>query len=365
MSTINENEQFSNILEFKDDIEHSPFSFEDIDEFPIFKKEEEESHSSYIFSDKKGNPLIINNENFVNYFMHIDYNTPLTKESMENLKNNINILDDKSIIKEDSSQPSFPSSQNNSNSSNENKKKCILSKKTKKEKEYGILTDSKTGITYNEEDDPINYRKAKKRIQNRESALRIKKMRESGTSKLEEEIEHLREDNVRLINENISLKKEKEFLIEQIKFMQKIIKESNLEFKLKNACSDKSDTNSNSSNEETGKEPVFYYNGSKQKIKGKLFNVFIICTLSLIYIIGECTLNGDKSNNQNLNMRNGHSIHLNSIKEKEIMKYSVWFYLSKILLIVIFLLIIPLFKEIGNIFEMIFKRNKKYHYYNL
>ena len=363
MSILNNDDNLNNSYE-KDVKNLSPNLLNIKDEQIFFKDGEDDDFSSSLFSDKS-RPLFISNENFINYFMHIDYNTPLTKESMENLKNNINILDDKSIIKEDSSQPSFPSSQNNSNSSNENKKKCILSKKTKKEKEYGILTDSKTGITYNEEDDPINYRKAKKRIQNRESALRIKKMRESGTSKLEEEIEHLREDNVRLINENISLKKEKEFLIEQIKFMQKIIKESNLEFKLKNACSDKSDTNSNSSNEETGKEPVFYYNGSKQKIKGKLFNVFIICTLSLIYIIGECTLNGDKSNNQNLNMRNGHSIHLNSIKEKEIMKYSVWFYLSKILLVIIFLLIIPLFKEIGKIFEMIFKRNKKYHYYNL
>jgi len=172
-------------------------------------------------------------------------------------------------------------------------------KKWKKEKVYGILTDSKTGITYNEEDDPINYRKAKKRIQNRESALRMKKMRENDSCKLEEEITHLREDNIRLINENISLKKEKEFLIEQIKFMQKIIKQSNLEFKLKNELSDSADNNSNSSNDETRKEPVFYYDGSKQKIKGKLFNVFTICTLSLLYIIGECSLNGDKSNNQN------------------------------------------------------------------
>ena len=146
--------------------------------------------------------------------------------------------------------------------------------------------------------------------------------------------------------------------------MQKVIKESNLEFKLKNVYSDKSDTNSNSSNEEVRNQRVFYYDGSKQKIKGKLFNVFIICTLSLIYIIGECRWGGDKSNGQNLNMRNQRSIHLNSINEKEIIKNSVWFYISKIILVVIFLLIIPLFKEIWKFCEMIFKRNKKNHYYS-
>ena len=363
MSILNNDDNFNNSFD-KEIKSLSPNSLNSKEEHEYFKDREEDEFSNSLFLDKS-RPLYISNENFINYFMHIDYNTPLTKESMENLKNNINIPDDKSTIKEDTSHPNFPPTQKNLNTSNENQdKSSILSKKTKKEKEYGILTDSKTGITYNEEDDPINYRKAKKRIQNRESALRMKKLRENGTSKLEEEMEHLREDNIRLINENISLKKEKEFLIEQIKFMQKVIKESNLEFKLKNVYSDKSETNSNSSNEEIGKQKVFYYEGSKQKIKGKLFNVFIICTLSLIYIIGECSWGGDKSNGQNLNMRNEHSIHLNSIKEKEFIKNSVWFYSSKIILVVIFLLIIPLFKEIWKFCEMIFKRNKKTHYYS-
>lgn len=364
MSILNNDndDNFSN--SFDRDIKNiSPNSLNNKEEQDYFKNAEEDDYSCSLFSDKS-RPLFISNENFINYFMHIDYNTPLTKESMENLKTNINILDDKSNKKKDKSHPNFQSSPKNLNLSENQDKSTILSKNIKKEKEFGILTDSKTGITYNEEEDPINYRKAKKRIQNRESALRMKKMRENGASKLEEEMGHLREDNIRLINENISLKKEKEFLIEQIKFMQKIIKESNLEFKLKNTYSDKSDTNSNSSNEDLRKEPVFYYDGSKQKIKGKLFNVFIICTLSLIYIIGECSLNGDKSNGKNINMNNEHSIHLNSIKEKEINKNSIWFYLSKIILVVIFLLIIPLFKEIGKFFEMIFKRNKNKYYYN-
>ena len=377
MSFLDENEddEISNIYN-KDNISLSPISLNNKEDQDFLNNAEDDnySRSSFILSEKS-RPLFISNENFINYFMHIDYNTPLNRESIETLKNNMNMNNKIINIKDNSSQLNLNNSElpkNNINSTNENQNKnSFLSKKSKKEKEYGILTDSKTGITYNEEDDPINYRKAKKRIQNRESALRMKKMREKGNNQLEEEIVHLKEDNLRLINENVSLKKEKEFLIEQIKFMQKIIKESNLEVKLKNEINDGDiDNNSisisnSSSNDENKKEPIFYYNGSKQRIKGKLFNVFIICTLSLIYIIGECSLNGDKINNQNMGVRNQRSIQLNSIKEKEgnLMKSTIWFYFSKIILVVIFLMIIPLFKEIGKFFEIIIKRNKKNKYY--
>ena len=361
MSTLKEEENsdnFSNIFE-KDIYMHlSQNPLEGQEQPNSFNSEEKNnfSHSSYIFSDKS-RPLFINNENFINYFMHIDYNTPLNKENGLTLEDKINSLKEESSSQHNSFNP-----QNILNSSNENQNKSsILSKNSKKEKEYGILTDSKTGITYNEEEDPVNYRKAKKRIQNRESALRMKKMRENGNNKLEDELNHLREDNIRLINENISLKKEKEFLIEQIKFMQKVIKQSNLEFKLKSENLDSTDNNSSSSNDEIKKEPVFYYDGSKQKIKGKLFNVFIICTLSLIYIIGEYSLNEEKSSNQNTGIGNEHSIQLNSIKEKEGLKNnSVWFYLSKIILVTIFLMIIPLFKGIKNFFDMIINKNKRH-----
>ena len=44
----------------------------------------------------------------------------------------------------------------------------------------------------------------------------MKKLRENNASKTEEELLKLRDDNEMLIKENISLKKEKMFLIEQI-----------------------------------------------------------------------------------------------------------------------------------------------------
>ena len=344
MSIDDNNSLKSNI--FDDDIKLSP----------IHNEDDENSNSSFSLSQKYS-PLFINNENFINYFMHIDYNTPFQNNIKEDLKE----ISNPNLLKVESQ------SQNEVKTLNESNKKL----KKENKKEIGILFDSKTGISYNEEEDPVNYRKAKKRIQNRESALRMKKMREGLNSKIEEELFHLREDNIRLINENVSLKKEKEFLIDQIKFMQKIIKESNLEFKLKNEHSfdstdNNANTNNNSSSEENSTKKIFYYDGSKQKIKGNLFNVFIICTLSVLYIVGECGFNIDKADNnngQNTNLRSGNSIKLNSIKETISNKHSFWFYFSKMILLLIFILIIPSIKQAGKIFKDFIKRYRIRNYF--
>ena len=343
MSIDDNNSLKSNI--FDDDIKLSP----------IHNEDDENSNSSFSLSQKYS-PLFMNNENFINYFMHIDYNTPFQNNIKEDLKE----ISNPNLLKVESQ------SQNEIKTLNESNKKL----KKENKKEFGILFDSKTGISYNEEEDPVNYRKAKKRIQNRESALRMKKMREGLNSKIEEELFHLREDNIRLINENVSLKKEKEFLIDQIKFMQKIIKESNLEFKLKNEHSfdstdNNANTNNNSSSEENSTKKIFYYDGSKQKIKGNLFNVFIICTLSVLYIVGECGFNIDKADNngQNTNLRSGNSIKLNSIKETISNKHSFWFYFSKMILLLIFILIIPSIKQAGKIFKDFIKRYRIRNYF--
>ena len=50
-----------------------------------------------------------------------------------------------------------------------------------------MIKDELTGIIYYEKDDPVNFRKAKKRIQNRESAYRMKRMRKYNMDKLDEE----------------------------------------------------------------------------------------------------------------------------------------------------------------------------------
>lgn len=336
MSIFNEeDEKFSNLLE--DNIKFSDNSSKIFDV--------DESSYSNIISDKS-RPLFINNENFINYFMHIDYNTPLNSFKEEMSPSQLN-----NIQRNNEQSNNEKTKKEESKNINENSKET-LSKKTKRQinKDFGIIVDTLTGITYNEEEDPVNYRKAKKRIQNRESALRMKKLREFDSNKLSEEIKHLREDNIRLINENVSLKKEKVFLIDQIKFMQKIIKESNLEFKSnnENISQDKEEINI--------KGPVLFYDGSKQKLKGKIFNVFVICMLSIIYIAGECSY-GENNISQNYNIGNeGGRIQLNSVKEIK-NRFCVWNYLSKIILGILGLLIIPWLKEIGKI-PSLFKKRK-------
>ena len=220
MSLLEEQPNLLNLFSHSEEDEElnlypKPFE-EDTENFKFFPEIKEEM-------TEKPTPLFANNENFINYFMNIDYNTPLNPENKD--FNNI------SSSKSESDTP-----KKETNDSNEIKNNTLL-KKTKREKikeikikdkeKENMIIDNLTGITYYEKDDPINYRKAKKRIQNRESAYRMKKMRENNLCKLDEEMNRLKEDNIRLINENISLKKEKVFLIDQIKFMQKIIKESN------------------------------------------------------------------------------------------------------------------------------------------
>ena len=181
MSILNDDDDLSNIFN-KEDNTLSPITLNN-QEYQNFQnniKEDDYSHSSFILSDKS-RPLYISNENFINYFMHIDYNTPLNKEGIDTLKKNI--IDEKSNLKNDLSLESHINLKLNNTEKNieSQDKSTYLSKKSKKEKEkekeFGIITDSRTGITYNEEDDPVNYRKAKKRIQNRESSLRMKKLR--------------------------------------------------------------------------------------------------------------------------------------------------------------------------------------------
>ena len=272
----------------------------------------------------------IDNDKFLRYFMNIDYTTDFLNDiSSKEVSNSININETK----------------------NKNEKKEIenvstesqLTKKTQRDKDNGIIYDELTNITYVEKDDPIAFRKAKKRIQNRESALRMKKIKQINLLKNEDEINHLKKENEFLKYENSNLKKEKTFLIEQIKVMQNIINDSKIEF-----------NNKIGKIKEYENQEIFY-DGSKQKIKGKLFNIFIICFLSIIYIIGETDLNESSINNSRKN------ISMNSVNEKNRGKI-IWNLFSKVILFIIFLLIIPLIKSLTK-FPYIFISNnnrKKY-----
>ena len=79
MSFINDNENLSNIFESEENIKNSP----QLNDFHYFKNENEEL--SFTISNES-RPLFINNENFINYFMHIDYNTPFIKEKINSVE---------------------------------------------------------------------------------------------------------------------------------------------------------------------------------------------------------------------------------------------------------------------------------------
>ena len=156
-------------------------------------------------------------------------------------------------------------------------------------------------------------------------------------------INHLKKENEFLKYENSNLKKEKKFLIEQIKVMQNIINDSKIEF-----------------NNKIGKIKEYenqeiYYDGSKQKIKGKLFNIFIICFLSIIYIIGETDSNESSINNSRKN------ISMNSINVNNKSRI-IWNLFSKVILFIIFLLIIPLIKSLSKLPNIIISNNNKKKY---
>ena len=85
MSNDDNNSLKSNI--FDDDIKLSP----------IHNEEDENSNSSFSLSQKYPQ-LFINNENFINYFIHNDYCTSINNDLKEDLKeiNNKNISNEES-----------------------------------------------------------------------------------------------------------------------------------------------------------------------------------------------------------------------------------------------------------------------------
>ena len=293
-------------------------------------KEEENNNNSILSNNEKKQD--IDNDKFLEFFMNIDYTTDFLNDfSAKEFSNTINQTNndkiEKNIILKKENDISTQSQ---------------LTKKTQREKDNGILYDELTNITYIEKEDPIAFRKAKKRIQNRESALRMKKLKQMNSIKNENEIDFLKKENNNLKIENSNLKKEKIFLIEQIKVMQNILNDSKIEF------------NNKIGKIKEYKNNEIYYDGSKQTIKGKIFNIFLVCFLSMVYIIGESNSNESSFNNSRKN------ISMNSINPKNNTKKILWNLISKIILIIIVLLIIPLIKSLCSLPYIISNNKKKY-----
>ena len=146
-------------------------------------KEEENNNNSILSNNEKKQD--IDNDKFLEFFMNIDYTTDFLNDfSAKEFSNTINQTNndkiEKNIILKKENDISTQSQ---------------LTKKTQREKDNGILYDELTNITYIEKEDPIAFRKAKKRIQNRESALRMKKLKQMNSIKNENEIDFLKKEN--------------------------------------------------------------------------------------------------------------------------------------------------------------------------
>jgi len=87
-----------------------------------------------------------------------------------------------------------------------------------------LIIDEVTSKIYDPDVDPEEYRKARKRIQNRESAVRSRMKKKENNKQSEAELEFLRKENYRLNFENSSLKRERVFLYDQVKFLQGLLK---------------------------------------------------------------------------------------------------------------------------------------------
>ena len=253
---------------------------------------------------------------FLSYFMHIDYNTNFLNVSHSDSPSNVSLCG------------------STKTSSQEN-----LAKKTQRNNDVivhdDILIDELTGNVYNKTEDINAYRKAKKRIQNRESALRMKTLKRENLLQKEDMIKSLQQENEKLIKENVVLKKEKHFLIDQIKTMQQLLNKSRIKIQKKE------DIKISNENEDA----FLNYNGIGQNIKTRIFNVFLICFLCLIYIVGEHS-NVEDPQTKEAMFNKGQTITLNSFNDKSKSTISAWEILSKVTLVTICILILPWIKDI-------------------
>jgi hypothetical protein len=166
-----------------------------------------------------------------------------------------------------------------------------------------LIIDEITNKVYDPEVDADEYRKARKRIQNRESAIRSRIKKKECNKQFEAEMDYLRKENYRLNFENNSLKRERVFLFDQVKFLQGLLKKDSHNCITKTVIKQKDEniitepiqvdkdvsrqiTNDIENNTVerkpvTNSKPVF---GTYKKPPNKLFLIGVFCIISLVYV---------------------------------------------------------------------------------
>jgi len=97
-------------------------------------------------------------------------------------------------------------------------------------KYYEPIEDGDATFLY--EDDPSEYKKARKRIQNRESATRVRNRKKNYTEELEIELQKVRNENSHLKTRNSEMAAENHLLKQQITFLETIVNTKNEEIQL-------------------------------------------------------------------------------------------------------------------------------------
>jgi len=95
------------------------------------------------------------------------------------------------------------------------------SRKVRIQKCYEPLMDN--GILYIYNENPEEYKKARKRIQNRESATRVRHKKKNATEDLIDQVKFLKDESLSLQTQNASLSTENMILKQQIMFYEKVL----------------------------------------------------------------------------------------------------------------------------------------------
>lgn len=180
-------------------------------------------------------------------------------------------------------------------------------------------------------DDNISlYMKERKKIQNRESQIRSRQRKKEEVSKHNEKIDEIIKENERLKAENKTLIQDRNFLIEQIKFLQSLISNnvnSNSSNNSSSSCQVKHSTDISSLNKDkeslnitstTNKKIFNTVEGAKNKIS-KLFSVGFVTLLGVLCIL----INIDTEEGIGFNTGNGYSVKSEYSKKGIVKSYSL------------------------------------------
>lgn len=180
---------------------------------------------------------------------------------------------------------------------------------------------------YDPNENITEYMKARKKIQNRESQQRTRQRKKESQMVIFNEIEDLKKENYRLYHENLNLKEDRSFLMEQIRFLQGLIK-SNTSNKLCTELKDREYFNYGDSLAErqikdiellstplssTSESPSYSLNYQKRGKMSQIFSISILCVLGILCMAVNLDFIYDNTGSQGvISLSNENLMRLNS-----------------------------------------------------